>query len=150
MSRYIKIFAVTVISIILISYFLIDLSEVEGSSMNPTIKDGEVVAVLKVGSVKRGDIVALSIENENHLIKRVVAVPGDSLEIKNGELYINGVVNNDFISPSHYAEWDGLKVDLDEDEYYVMGDNRDKSFDSRKYGVMSRNEITGKVIFHFY
>lgn len=150
MSRYIKIFAVTIVSIILITHFLIDLSVVEGPSMSPTIKDGEIIAVLKVGSVKRGDVVTLSLEEENHLIKRIVAEPGDSLKIENGELYINGVVNNDYKSPSRYADWNGLEVDLDEDEYYVMGDNRDNSLDSRTYGVMTRDEITGKVVFHFY
>lgn len=150
MSRYIKIFAVTIVSIIFITHFIIDLSVVDGSSMNPTIKDGEVIAVLKVGSVQRGDIVTLSLEDENHLIKRIVAVPGDHLKIENGELYINGVISNDFSSPSHYKKWNGLEVRLNEDEYYVMGDNRDYSLDSRAYGVMNIDDITGKVVFHFY
>ena len=150
MSRYIKIFAVTIVSIIFITHFIIDLSVVDGSSMNPTIKDGEVIAVLKVGSVQRGDIVTLSLEDENHLIKRIVAVPGDHLKIENGELYINGVISNDFSSPSHYKQWNGLEVRLNEDEYYVMGDNRDYSLDSRAYGVMNIDDITGKVVFHFY
>lgn len=118
--------------------------------MYPTITDGEVIGFLRLGGVNKGDIVTIITEDGNKLIKRIVAAPGDHVEIKSGGLYINDVIDNSFASPDNYSGWEGIDVTLEENEYYVMGDNRDYSYDSRTYGVIFRDEIKGRVIFHFH
>lgn len=150
MSRYFRIFAIIILLIILVTSFVVGISRVEGSSMYPTITDGEVIGFLRLGGVNKGDIVTIKTEDGNKLIKRIVAAPGDHVEIKNGGLYINDLPDNSFASPDNYSGWEGIDVILEENEYYVMGDNRDYSYDSRTYGVIFRDEIKGRVIFHFH
>ena len=118
--------------------------------MQPTIADGEVLVSIKVGEISRGDIVTVDMEDSSNLVKRVVAVPGDTLEIKDGDLFINGKVDTSFVSEKGYKYSKNLSVKLNKDEYFVMGDNRDNSLDSRIYGAFDRKEISGRVIFHFY
>lgn len=150
-SRYLKVFAFTLISLILMSVFVIGISEANGPSMMPTVNDSEIIISLKVGMIKRNDIVSVYLKEEDkHLLKRAVAVPGDRVEIKDGELYINGRLDNSFKSKEKYFLWDGTDISLSDDEYYVLGDNRDNSMDSRHYGTIRRDEIIGKVLFHFY
>ena len=150
-SRYLKVFAFTLISLILMSVFVIGISEANGPSMMPTINDSEIIISLKVGMIKRNDIVSVYLKEEDkHLLKRVVAVPGDRVEIKDGELYINGRLDNSFKSKEKYFLWDGTDISLSDDEYYVLGDNRDISVDSRYFGTVPKGCIKEKVLFALY
>ena len=139
---------------------------VDGNSMTNTLLDNEIVLVSKLayrfGEMERGDIVicrypgrvtshfnlgaAISVENHVLFVKRLVALPGDTVEIKNTVLYVNGeaVPDPEFMAsrPGDYP----LRV-LGEDEYFVIGDNRRTSHDSRAYdvGPISKDAIMGKV-----
>lgn len=149
-----------------IKMFVFELIRVDGGSMNNTLTDGEIVYVSKLdyefGDVQRGDVVicrypgrtgtsihlgaALSLDSYTLFVKRLVALPGDTIEISAGKLYVNGLIVDD---PEFMASLprDFARKKLGNDEYFVMGDNRFTSHDSRadNVGPISRNAIMGHV-----
>ena len=129
---------------------------VVGPSMNPTLSDSQVVMVnklaYKVSDVKRYDVIAYSrVDGDGYYdIKRVIGLPGETVRISNGDIYINGERRSDVpftmtIQISGVAEED---VTLGDEEYFVMGDNVNNSEDSRytNVGNIAKTEITGKVV----
>lgn len=123
---------------------------VSGDSMKPTYVSGEACYALVNANINRGDVVIIKSDDENqkHLIKRVVGLPGETIQITNSTLFINGVeYPEDYLSCSEY--YSGLAEEpivLGYNEYFVLGDNRPISSDSRVFGAVSRNEIKGVVI----
>ena len=130
---------------------------VAGVSMEPTLMDGQVVIVNKIEyylkSPKRNDVIVYKQSNREHSyyeIKRVIGLPGETVKIKNGIIYINDEVlkekiKTETIENAGLAE-EGIK--LDDNEYFVLGDNRNDSEDSRfaSVGNVLRNEILGKAV----
>ena len=129
---------------------------VVGPSMNPTLSDSQVVLVNKIiyrfSDVKRYDVIAFSRVKEDGYfdIKRVIGLPGETVQISNGEIYINGERQSDVpfemtIQISGVAE---EPVTLGDNEYFVMGDNVNNSEDSRytNVGNIAKTEIEGKVV----
>ena len=101
--------------------------------------------------VKQGDIVVVSTKfQENptvsYYIKRVIGVPGDEITIRGTEVFINGEQLDEPYITKGFEERD-IQVKLNEDEYWIMGDNRDNSIDSRNFGAIKKEYIYGKVIF---
>lgn len=140
-------FVIIVILVVLVRTFLITPAIVNGDSMDDTLIDGDVVIVNKIGlslkGIKRYDIVVVKFDEE-YLIKRVIGLPNETVEYKNNELYINGIKEeNDF----NFEETEDFNFETGEDEYFVLGDNRDISKDSRYFGVVSKEQIKGKVNF---
>lgn len=130
---------------------------VAGVSMEPTLMEGQVVIVNKIEyylkSPKRSDVIVYKQSNREHSyyeIKRVIGLPGETVKIKNGIIYINDEVlkekiKTETIENAGLAE-EGIK--LDDNEYFVLGDNRNDSEDSRfaSVGNVLRNEILGKAV----
>ena len=130
---------------------------VAGVSMEPTLMEGQVVIVNKIEyylkSPKRNDVIVYKQSNREHSyyeIKRVIGLPGETVKIKNGIIYINDEVlkekiKTETIENAGLAE-EGIK--LDDNEYFVLGDNRNDSEDSRfaSVGNVLRNEILGKAV----
>ena len=130
---------------------------VAGVSMEPTLMEGQVVIVNKIEyylkSPKRNDVIVYKQSNREHSyyeIKRVIGLPGETVKIKNGIIYINDEalkekVKTETIENAGLAE-EGIK--LDDNEYFVLGDNRNDSADSRfaRVGTVLRNEILGKAV----
>ena len=149
-----------------IRMFIAEPIRVDGTSMTNTLMDGEVVLVSKLayrfGSMQRNDVVicrypgrmstafnigaSLSLDNYTLFVKRLVALPGDTVEIREGYLYVNDTL---VPNPEKMASVprDFAKITLGEDEYFVMGDNRFSSHDSRAsdVGPISASAIMGKV-----
>lgn len=134
---------------------------VVGESMEKNLHDGEYMLNLKVAyqltEPDYGDVVIVNVNgNENmrdidFMIKRVVGLPGDTIEFKNNELYRNGkLIKEDYIAePMENVE--NMIVELGEDEIFVLGDNRNYSLDSRMIGPVNyKNEIRGKVILRLF
>ena len=133
---------------------------VSGASMYPTLHNGDRMILSKIGDINRFDVVVLKAPDENvEYIKRVIGMPGDTLELKQGVLYINGkkieqpfintealqkqtVFIDDFTLQSLTGE-----TKIPEGKYFVMGDNRGVSRDSRMIGLIDRKAIAGKAVF---
>lgn len=147
---------------ILLAYFLRSFvfatSIVEGESMDPALQDGERVIFNKfvyiVSEPERGDIVIIQRPHKNY-VKRIIALPEETIEMKDHILYINGhKINQPFISESAQLLTGNFgPIEIPPDSYYVMGDNRAISKDSRNgLGFIERNEIIGRseiVIYPF-
>ena len=135
-----------IITALIISFFPYRIIRISGNSMYPTLKDGEMITAKKLyfsknysKNITYGDIVITS--GFIKIIKRVVALPGDTVEFKDGGfLYVNGEYspyNNVDKTPMSYDE-NEPKVELKDNEYYLLGDNRDASDDSRVYGPFTK------------
>lgn len=121
---------------------------VKGDSMQPSLNDGSLVMYAKDETVERFDIV---IANDNHrgdvVVKRVIGLPGEDVVIIEGMLYIDGKEYDEtYIHDERYDfDQEAHRYQLSEDEYYILGDNRDNSTDSRFIGPISSDDIIGTV-----
>lgn len=136
-----------VIVVVLIRSFLFTPAIVNGSSMEPTLNDKELVIVnkigLKTGGLKRFDIVTAKYESDT-LIKRVIGLPNETVEYIDNELYING---KKVTSDLDFQYTHDFKLVTKDDEYILLGDNRNISKDSRVIGAFNIKNIKGKVGF---
>ena len=133
---------------------------VSGASMYPTLHNGDRMVLSKIGDIHRFDVVILKAPDENvEYIKRVIGMPGDTIEMKSGVLYINGKkVDQPFINTEALAKQtvfiDDFTLEsltgeskVPEGKYFVLGDNRGVSKDSRMIGFINRSAIEGKAVF---
>lgn len=143
--------------IFLILFFTLWPLRIEGSSMNPTFNSGDRIIMSRImislGIFDRGDIVISRVYNENHegqdIIKRIIAMPGDNLVIQNGNVYIDGEKLYEPYSLSMFTEGN-MNIFLEDGQYFIMGDNRAISNDSRDLGFVYREQISGRVILRWY
>lgn len=147
-------FATTIIIAIILSMFIrtfiLEIMIVEGESMLDTIEPGEKVMTLKIAKPNKGDIVLVRESSKNiYLIKRVVATGGETVEITEGSLYVNGEEVKEGFVKEKMNNTDFKKTKLKEDEFFVLGDNRNYSSDSRTYGPYTIEDYEGRVIFGF-
>ena len=169
---FIKVFVVSAIVILLFVNFVAHPVRVDGRSMYPTLKNGEFgftnVGCVLLNGVERGDIVVVTMEEDGqktHWVKRVIGLPGDTVSCVNDVVYINGKVLDEtkYIDPDYRQSLvdkfgyfnkvpnadntdvvDFEEVKLKDDEYYVMGDNRPYSKDSRYVGPVKKSQIFAK------
>lgn len=145
-------FTILLLIIIIIRIFFYSPIRVNGSSMYPTLQDKEFMILNKIGlqkGINRFDIVVVE-SNGKYIIKRVIGLPGESVMYNDNKLYINGKVVEDNYSKSETENFEN--VILKDNEYFVMGDNREVSKDSRVIGPVNIKNIKGKtnlVIFPF-
>lgn len=147
-----------IVFVILLRVFILTPVKVNGSSMDTTLHDGEIMILNKIKynfkKIKRFDIVVVQAKDEK-IIKRVIGLPGETLEYKDNTLYINGkIVNEPFINQptSDYNIKKLGYTKIPEDCYFVMGDNRKVSVDSRVFGYFTKKDIIGSaslVLFPF-
>jgi signal peptidase I len=144
---------------VLLMVFIVQPVKVEGSSMLPRLHDGERIFVNKliyygVPKLERGDIVVFWYPNnpEDSYIKRVIGLPGETIEVRAGRIYINGAqLEEPYLDPQRNQRRDiNLYPTVIKPHYFfVMGDNRDRSSDSREWGVVPEKYIYGKALFRF-
>ncbi len=142
-------YIVIVLVVVLIRTFIITPVRVDGDSMKNTLKNGDILLLYKLGSINRLDIIVLDEEKDNEkIIKRVIGLPGETVAIKKGKIYINDKVIDDKYAYGETSDYD--KVTLEDDEYFILGDNRLISKDSRYFGPIKENEIKGKIVFRLF
>lgn len=136
-----------VIVVLLIRTFIMTPVRVNGPSMDNTLKHGQILILNKLDKYKRGDIVVVDLGDEK-IIKRIVGLPGESIYCLNGEIYINDEkIKEDYTSSETL---DFTKVFIQEDEYFVMGDNRPVSMDSRSFGPINKSQMMGTSEFRIW
>ncbi len=157
-------FLISLIVVFLITTYIARPVSVEGSSMYPTLHDDDIsfssLMNLSTSGIERFDIVVVNLEEDNKfIVKRVIGLPNETVEFKDEILYIDGEPINEPFLETYYAiseknsgtfTSDVEKTTLGEDEYYLMGDNRSNSLDSRKYGAFKLSDITSKHMFVIY
>lgn len=132
---------------------LVRISVVNGSSMDSTLADGQRLIVSRLSytfhDVHRGDIVIAESDklDVDYIIKRVIGLPGETVEMKNNKIYINGhQIDETYIKEPMIGN-KNQKWKLGQDEYFLCGDNRNDSLDSRYIGPVHKNQIFGKIVF---
>ncbi|MDZ7835512.1 MAG: signal peptidase I [Alkalibacterium sp.] len=165
LSTFIYIIVITGIFLTIRLYVVAPVS-VEGASMEPTLEDGDRLLLNKLGDVKRFDIIVFPSpgDTDKQFIKRVIGLPGDEISFEDQTLFINGqTIEEDYIDLSGVSESDlesrygdfsltslqGVEK-VPEDAFFVMGDNRVDSRDSRIFGFIDTDSVTGKTNFRIW
>lgn len=154
---WIKLIVTAFLIAFVLKTFIFQIAYVKGPSMEPTLYQGQVLIVSKlsyrIGTPKREDIVVINDKIEHKdLIKRVIGMPSETIDIKDGSVYIEGdLLTEDYIQVPTY-ENEFKKSTVPEDKYFVLGDNRVESRDSRSnsLGFVNRENIIGKAVFRLW
>lgn len=158
---FIKEVGISLLVVLLVMHFIAKPVIVKGSSMYPTLQDGDFafsnILGVKMNKISRFDIVIIHIPEKNeYIVKRVIGLPGETVEYKDDKLYIDGeYVEEPFLDESYTSTYSQFTSDIEsitlgDDEYYCLGDNRPNSSDSRVYGPFKKDKITSKGLFIFF
>ena len=142
---------------VLIILFLYQPVRVEGTSMLPRLEDHDRLFINKfvyhITSIERGDVVVFHYprDPEKSYIKRVIALPGDRLRIDHGQVWVNGKALAEIYVPEVYRDSRSYPdMVVPDDSYFMMGDHRSISSDSREFGPVDRSLIYGKAVFVYW
>ena len=141
--------------IFIVIHFTVQNYLVDGISMQPGLQNGQYVLVNKVAYVfhapERGDVIVFEwpVDTTKNLIKRVIGLPGDKIVITGSTVTVDGVTLNEpyISSPQNFS---GKVINVPANDYFVMGDNRPDSDDSRDWGFLPRNYIIGKAVMVYW
>jgi signal peptidase I len=146
---------IAVVSIV----FIYQPVKVEGTSMMPGLTDQERIFINKftyrfgLGSIERGDTVVFEypLDNSKSYIKRVIGLPGDEVRIDRGQVYVNDqLLQEDYVESDYRDDISMQTMVVKPDEYFVLGDHRNSSSDSRVWGTVARKYIYGKAVFCYW
>ncbi len=142
-------YIIIIFIVVIIRTYIMTPVRVNGTSMYPTLDGGEIMLLNKLGKIDRFDIVVVKLDDkEENLIKRIVGLPGETIEIRASRIYINDKELEDNFGVG--VTYDIDKMTLGKDEYFMLGDNRSISLDSREFGAIKRKEIKGTTNFVMY
>ncbi len=143
-----------ILPVIIIALYLIKIISpiepfrVSGVSMYPTYKDKQLVWINKLAPIEKGDVVVIKVDFATYYIKRVIAAPGDSIQITDNKVFVNGkVINEPYLNEQtieNAGMFDAMYI-VKPDEYVCLGDNRNDSYDSRDFGPVNIRQIKGRV-----
>lgn len=158
--EFIKIIVIAILIVLPVRYFLFQPFIVKGESMVPTFQSGDYLIVdeisYRIKSPERGDVVVFKypLDTTQRFIKRIIGLPGETVQIKNGKVWISQ-------NGSEFEQLDesylpgtitdgSTQVTLKENQYFVLGDNRFYSYDSRRWGTLPREDIVGKAALRLF
>lgn len=153
----IKVAALAGVTIFLVRYYLFKPFYVKGQSMEPSFYEKEYLIIdeltYRFRVIERGEVVVFRapIDRQDYYLKRVVGLPGERVRVEDNKVIIyNQAYPQGVVVEEKYLEEDtpgAVTVNLGPDQYYVLGDNRDASFDSRRFGPVNRGDIIGRAWF---
>ena len=163
-SLFFKLAFVAGLAVLLLRGFLFLPVEVVGDSMESTLEPRDMLIMSRLSSIRRFDVVVLQLPDEETLVKRVIGLPGEHLSFENGQLFINNqkiaqpfLAENlkDYQSEVPFTNDFSLemvigKERLGEGEYFLLGDNRPHSRDSRSFGLVKEEQILGRALMVYY
>ncbi len=139
-----------------IRYFLFQPFFVRGQSMDPNFENGDYLIIDEISyrfrQPARGEVIVFKypLDVSQRFIKRIIGLPGETVEIKDGKIAVSKDGQEEVLDESEYLAdsltGGDLKIILGEKEYFVLGDNRDFSYDSRKFGALPEEDIIGRVV----
>lgn len=153
----IKVVVISLLIVIPIRYFVIQPFFVKGMSMEPAFDDGQYLIVDEISyrfaSPQRGEVVVFRYPNDpsQYYIKRIIGLPGETVEVVGGGVIVYNEENPAGLTlaekylPNELKTIGSMKISLNEEEYFVLGDNREASSDSRRWGPLDKNYIIGRV-----
>lgn len=159
---WVKAIILALLLVLIIRFYVFIPLKVEGDSMSPTLAQGNYLLYETFSDIDRFDIIIFSNEDGQTLIKRVIGLPGDSISYSEDQLYLNGeVIEEPFLGTEQQQEMDVFTSDFDlfsltgveivpEDSYFVLGDNRVRSRDSRIFGFVPQADIAGKAAMVYF
>jgi signal peptidase I len=152
----IKIVVLALLIVIPIRYFIFQPFIIKGNSMEPNFHQGDYLIVDEITyrfkEPQRGDVIVFNYpqDTSQRFIKRIIGLPGETITMDGGKITISKGIEEKILDESAYLpkqnSFDNISLPLSADEYFVLGDNRFASFDSRKWGSLSRDYIVGRVI----
>ena len=148
----IKDYVIIILVVVIVRTFIVTPAIVDGASMDNTLKDGQLVIINKFiyrfDDIKRFDIVVVSNEiNNDKIIKRVIGLPNETIMYKDNNLFINGeLIKTDY----DFGDTEDFTKTTKDNEYFVLGDNRVVSKDSRVLGNFTKNDILGRVKYRIF
>ena len=139
---------------VLVATLILPVLQIEGTSMEPTLHNGDIVLLMKTTRFDRGDLCGFTWNNKL-LIKRVIGIPGDWIEIDtDGTIYLNGEkLDEPYVQQKAFGECDlEFPFQVPQEQYFVVGDMRESSIDSRNtlIGCIPKDQIVGKVFFRVW
>jgi signal peptidase I len=147
---------------LMVYLFIAQPHQVKGMSMYPNFYDGDYILTDKISyrfnPPMRGDVIVFEAPKSagDEFIKRIIGLPGDQIEIRSERVYVNGQLEPDNFLPTDFVTRPGAFVPENQplvvppEDYFVLGDNRDHSSDSREWGFVPRQNITGKAFFRYW
>lgn len=162
---WLKALLIALVVVLLFRHFLVTPSIVKGESMMPNLQDGDRIILSKISSIDRFDEIAFEAPDSNdNYVKRVIGVPGDTVEMRNDQLIINGKTYEEpYLDEYKQFLNDGFTLTEDftlesltgeekvpEGKYFVLGDNRQRSKDSRTFGFIDEESVIGDVKFRIW
>lgn len=149
-------YLIVVATVFFIALFVVSFEQVIGPSMKGTLNAGDVTIVNKLvykfRTIKRNEIVSIN-QKDKIMVKRVIGLPGEHIEYKDNKLYVNGSLvleNNISVETKDFKLEDIGYETIPKDMYFVLGDNRTNSSDSREFGLVKKDEIIGKIVMRLY
>lgn len=155
-----QIVVLALVIVLPIRYFIFQPFIVKGQSMEPNFEDGDYLIIdelsYRLREPTRGEVIVFKnpLNPHQRFIKRIIGLPGETVEIENGKITIKKENQVQILNEDSYLDFSftsgHLKISLLKNEYFVLGDNRNFSFDSRQFGPVQRKFIIGRVLFRLW
>lgn len=157
----VKIALIALVIVLPIRYFLFQPFIVSGESMSPNFESGDYLIVdeisYRLGTPQRGDVVVFDWpkDTKQRFIKRVIGLPGETVKVANGQVSVtqtNGqtIILDEKYLPKDLKTYGDVTTTMNANEYFVMGDNREYSYDSRAWGIVPKNDMIGKAFLRIF